>query len=94
MDVEADEVLESLRILLVSGLALSAVLAFVVLRGEGDATWHRRYLDEHPGMRQDFEVWRRHRRRELALAAGRCPDHDLLLDPHGSCTRCRGRPAA
>ena len=91
-DVVPIEVIESLRILLLAGLGLSVVLAIVVLRGDADATWFRRYLDEHPGLRQDFEMWRRHRRRKESLAAGRCPDHDLLLTTSGQCTQCRRRP--
>ena len=91
-DVVPIEVIESLRFLLLAGLAASVVLTVVVLRGDVDATWRRRYFDEHPGLRHDFETWRRQRRRKESLAAGRCPDHDLLLNTAGQCTRCRGRP--
>ena len=86
------EVVESLRGLLLAGLGLSVVLAFVVLRGDSDATWQTRYLDEHPAVRHDYETWRRQRRRRLLRAGGRCPDHDLLLDSSGMCSRCHRRP--
>lgn len=90
--MEATEVLQALRILLLAGFGFSAILAIVVLRGDADANWHRRYLDEHPGLRTDFEVWRKQRRRELLRAAGRCPDHLLILDASGKCGRCGSRP--
>jgi hypothetical protein len=90
--VESTQVIESLRILLLAGFGLSALLAFAVLRDDADAAWLRRYLDEHPGLRVDFEVWQRRRRREVLLAAGRCPDHDMMLDGAGQCAQCGRRP--
>jgi hypothetical protein len=86
------QVIEALRILLIAGFGLTALLAYVLMRADADTTWHRRYLDEHPGLRHDFEVWRRGRRRELLLAAGRCPDHDAMLDVSGRCAVCQRRP--
>jgi hypothetical protein len=91
--VDSQQVIETLRTLLLIGFGLSALLAFVVFRADSEAGWRRRYLDEHPGVRQDFLIWRRHRRRELLLAAGRCPDHDDVLDARGECARCRGVPS-
>ncbi len=90
--MDPHQVIDTLRTLLVIGFGLSAFLAFVVFRADSDAGWRRRYFDEHPGLRQDFDIWRRKRRRELLLASGRCPDHDNILDSHGRCARCRRVP--
>ncbi len=90
--LEANQVLEGLRVLLFAGFGLTALLAFVLMRADTDASWLLRYLDEHPALRRDFNVWRRKRRRELLIAAGRCPEHEGLLDANGRCALCNGRP--
>jgi hypothetical protein len=90
--VDPVHIIETLRVLLVIGFSLTAVLAYVLLRGDADRGWHRRYFEEHPGVRHDFDAWRRRRRRELTLSAGRCPDHELELDPRGVCAKCHRYP--
>lgn len=90
--METNEIIDTLRILLLAGLALSGVLILAIWRSDNESSWYRRYLDEHPGLRSDFDVWRRRRVRELSLEAGRCPDHGVFLDTSGYCTRCHRRP--
>ena len=90
--MDPTQIIEALRGLLLAGLGLSALLAFVVMRDDADQEMFKRYLKEHPGLQSDFDVWRRRRRRQLSVAAGRCPDHDSPLDTSGYCARCRRRP--
>ena len=90
--MQPNEAMEALRILLVAGFGLTALLAFILMRTDSDANWHRRYFDEHPPLRQAFDTWRRKRHRELMLASGRCPEHNAALDSFGRCAFCHGRP--
>lgn len=90
--MEPGQILDTLRILLAAGLLLSGLLVFAMWRGDSETSWYRRYLDEHPGLRSDFQSWRRRRSRELSLTAGRCPDHNVFLDAAGYCSRCHRRP--
>jgi len=92
--VEDGQILDLLRILLASGLVLSGLLIYIMRRGDAETSWYRRYLEEYPGLRSDFEAWRRHRRRQESVESGRCPDHKVYLDPAGLCSRCHGRPQA